>query len=82
MGYAFSPMRFRYRALNQKYNEIYDGTTTTQFDVYNGYGLNGAKFTSADELKVGQKVKIVGTLVNYKGNTPEYNYGSKILSIE
>lgn len=22
-GYAFSPMRFRYRALNQKYNEIY-----------------------------------------------------------
>lgn len=54
----------------------------TQFYVYNGYGLNGAKFTSADELKVGQKVKIVGTLVNYKGNTPEYNYGSKILSIE
>lgn len=82
MGYAFSPMRFRYRALNQKYNEIYDGTTTTQFYVYNGYGLNGAKFTATDELKVGQKVKIVGTLVNYKGNTPEYNYGSKILSIE
>lgn len=73
--------------LNTKYGEINyyisdDGKTDTQFYVYNGYGLNGAKFTSLDELKVGQKVKIVGTLINYKGNTPEFQYGSKILSLE
>ena len=33
-------------------------------------------------MKVGQKVTVVGTLINYKGNTPEMQYGSKIVSIE
>jgi hypothetical protein len=60
-----------------------DGTESSdQFCVYGGYGKDGAKFTSASDLKVGQKVTVVGTLMNFKGNTPEFQYGSKIVSIE
>ncbi|SFG61872.1 hypothetical protein [Prevotella sp. KH2C16] len=59
-----------------------DGQKTTQFYVYGGLGKDGAKFTSQDDLKVGQKVIIVGTLLNYKGNTPEFQYGNKIVSID
>lgn len=50
-----------------------DGETTgTQLTVYRCKYLNGAKFTSADQLTVGMEVIIVGYLVNYKSNTPEY----------
>ena len=60
-----------------------DGTTSgEQFEVYRGLYTNGAKFTSEDQLKVGQKVTVLGTLVNFKGDTPEMAQGSKIVSIE
>ncbi len=59
-----------------------DGQQTTQFYIYGGLGKDGAKFTSENNLKVGQKVTITGTLVNYKGNTPQFQYGNKIVSIE
>jgi len=58
---------------------ITDGSATLQ--VYRGYGLNGAKFTSADELKVGDEVVISGELVNFKGNIPQFTQGSRIVSI-
>jgi len=35
--------------------------------------LNGAKFTSEDQLKTGDEVVVYAQLVNYKGNTPETN---------
>jgi len=71
--------------LNEKYSELNyyisdDGTTAGQFYVYNGYGLNGEKITSADYLKVGDVVLICGKITTYSG-THEFNYGSKILSI-
>jgi hypothetical protein len=59
-----------------------DGTTTSQLEVFRGYSLNGAKFTSQDELKVGDKVTVKGVIVNYKSGdkvTPEINTGSKII---
>lgn len=59
-----------------------DGKEAGQFSVYRGLYLDGAKFTSADQIKVGQKVVILGTLVNYKGNTPQVAQGSKIISID
>ena len=60
-----------------------DGTTSgEQFEVFRGLFTNGAKFTSEDQLKVGQKVTVLGTLVNFKGNTPEMAQGSKIVSLE
>ena len=58
---------------------ITDGSATLQ--VYRGYGLNGAKFTSSDEIKVGDEVVISGDLVNFKGNTPQFTQGSRIISI-
>lgn len=68
---------------NATYYISEDGTTTSeQFEIYRGYYTNGDKFTSADQLKVGQKVTVLGTLVNYMGNTPEMTQGSKIVSID
>lgn len=48
---------------------ITDGSAT--FSIYRGYWLNGDKFTSADQIKVGAEVVVNGTLVNFKGNTPD-----------
>lgn len=48
-----------------------DGTTGTQLYIYHSKYLNNEKFTSTDQLKVGDEVVIVGTFTNYKGNTPE-----------
>jgi hypothetical protein len=68
---------------NAEYYISEDGTTNgDQFYVYRGYYTNGDKFTSADQLKEGQKVTVLGTLVNYMGNTPEMAPGSKIVSID
>lgn len=68
---------------NAEYYISEDGTTNgDQFYVFRGYNTNGDKFTSKDQLKVGQKVTVLGTLVNYMGNTPEMAKGSKIVSIE
>lgn len=75
------------REVNTSYgNALYyisdDGTTDgEQFYVFRGYYLNGDKFTSADQIKVGQTVTVRGTLINYYGNTPEMAQGSTIVSI-
>ncbi len=62
---------------------ISDGGTTNedQFCVYRAYYLDGDKFTSADQIKVGDEVVVKGNLVNYRGNTPELNQGGQIVSI-
>ena len=44
---------------------------TGEFLVYRMKSFNNAKFTSADELKVGDEIVAYGTLQNYYGNTPE-----------
>lgn len=48
--------------------------------VYRGYWLNGDKFTSADQIKVGAEVVVSGKLVNYKGNTQQFTSGSRIVT--
>lgn len=58
-----------------------DGTKSNQFEIYRGYYLNGAKFTSADQIKVGDKVVVKGDLVNFMGNTIEMTQGSQIVSL-
>ncbi len=58
---------------------ITDGSSSLQ--VYRGYYLNGDKFTSEDQLKVGDEVVVSGELVNYKGNTPQFTTGSQLISI-
>lgn len=58
-----------------------DGTTNNQYYVFRGHSLGGNKFTSADEIKVGDKVIIYGYLVNYMGNTPEFAQDNYIYSL-
>lgn len=58
---------------------ITDGSATLQ--VYRGYYLNGDKFTSEDQLKVGDEVVVSGDLVNYMGNTPQFTTGSQLVKI-
>lgn len=70
---------------NSMYSELTyyisdDGTTTNQLEVYQGLGLNGDKFTSADNLQTGWTVVVKGILKVFK-STLEFNYGSKITSL-
>ena len=49
--------------------------------VYNGKSFNGEKFSSKEDLKIGDLVVIKGTLTNYKDNTPEVNKGSQLMEL-
>lgn len=44
--------------------------------VYSGKGIDGADFSSENDIKVGAKVRIYGDLKNYNG-TPEFTANSK-----
>ena len=66
---------------NASYFISADGTAETQLEVYRGKYFNGDNFIMTDQLKVGDEVVVHGTLVNFKGSTPEYTAGSKIISI-
>lgn len=65
---------------NAEYYISADGTATNQFYIYRGYGLGGVKFTSADDIKVGDRVVVNGKLTTYNG-APQLASGSKIISI-
>lgn len=71
---------------NETYNSITywisdDGTTTGQMQAYSGKGLNGANFTSIDDVKVGAKVEVTGNVKDYNG-TVEFDYNNYLLSYE
>ena len=55
---------------NANYYISDDGTTDSQFYIYRGLGLNGASFTSADDLLVGDTLIVYGVLTSYY-STPE-----------
>ena len=57
-----------------------DGSTDNQLYVFRGKYLNGEKFTSEDQLKVGDEVVILGKLTTYNGD-PQVNTGSSIVSL-
>lgn len=52
-----------------------NGKTDGQLYIFHGKYLNGQKFTSAEQIKVGDKVVVKGKLDNYKGNSPQVAYG-------
>ena len=58
-----------------------DGKTENELEVFRGYYLKGNKFTSADQLKVGDEVVVSGKLVYYNNQTAEITSGSKIVSL-
>ena len=57
-----------------------DGTTDSELEIYRGYYLDGAKFTSEDDLQVGDVVVVCGELTLYY-TTPEVTTGSSIISL-
>jgi len=57
-----------------------DGTTSNEFYVYNGLYLNGANFTSDDQLQVGDIVVVYGTLTTY-GTTNEFAANNYLTSL-
>ena len=54
-----------------------DGKTTTQMEVYKGFGLNSATFSAVTDLAVGDEVTVYGNLTKYS-STYEYASGSKL----
>lgn len=62
------------------YNISDDGKTTNELKVYSGKYLEGADFTSADQIKVGDKVIVKGLLKKYN-DTYEIDMNSKIHSL-
>ena len=56
-----------------------DGTRANELNVFRGYYLNGEKFTSTDQIKVGDDVVVVGELMKYN-TTLEIGTGNKIYS--
>ena len=56
-----------------------DGLTTNQLQVYKGKSINGANFTTATNLVLGDEVVVYGTLQNYGGN-PQFTQGSQVIS--
>ena len=66
---------------NATYNISVDGTTTSeQLIVYHGFYLGGEKFTSNDQLKVGDKVVVYGKLKQFY-EKKEIDYNNKIVSL-
>ena len=54
-----------------------DGTETDKFEVYKGKGLNGANFTSTNDVKIGDIVVVTGDIKKYE-STYEFNSGSQL----
>ena len=57
-----------------------DGTEAGKLEVYRGYALGGEKFTATDQLKAGDKVVVLGALINYNG-THEIAKQNKIVEL-
>lgn len=60
---------------------IGDETTSETVTIYRGKYINGADFTSTDQIKIGDEVVIKGKVTNYKGSK-QFSAGSRIVSLK
>lgn len=58
---------------------ITDDSGLIEFYVYRGKNVGNTKFTSANDLKVGDKVLLFGNLMNYKGTSPQLGQNNYIV---
>ena len=61
-----------------------DGTTANELQIFSGKSFNGADFTAANELQVGQTVVVLGHLKAYTKNgrtTNEIDKENKLVSV-
>ncbi len=56
-----------------------DGTTTDQFEVYSGKGLNGADFSAASDIVIGATVIVYGNIKKYN-STYEFDKNNYLVS--
>lgn len=61
--------------------KIKDEGVDNEVLVYRGLYLGGAKFTSADQIGVGDEVVVKGKVKNHNGTTMEFDSGNSIVSI-
>ena len=59
---------------------IADDGNSKQFEIYKGFGINGADFTSATDLGAGDVVIVKGNLTKF-GSTYELNSGNELVSL-
>lgn len=57
-----------------------DGGKTFQMEIYRGFWFNGDKFTSEDQIALGDEVVVCGKVKVYK-ETPEFDANNKIISL-
>ena len=48
-----------------------DGTENDEFQIFRSLYFNGEKYTEGTDIQVGDEVIVYGSLMNYRGNTPE-----------
>ena len=48
-----------------------DGAEKDEFQIFRSLYFNGEKYTEGTDIQVGDEVIVYGSLMNYKGNTPE-----------
>ena len=58
-----------------------DGTETNKFEIYKGKGIDGADFTSVNDIKIGDVVVVKGDLTKYN-TTYEFSNGSQLVSLQ
>ncbi|MBR0434104.1 MAG: hypothetical protein IJK15_10490 [Bacteroidaceae bacterium] len=56
---------------NMTFTMYDEGNPTSTFTAFQVYGPGNKRFTSVDQIKVGDEVIVYGKVVNYRGNTPE-----------
>lgn len=56
-----------------------DGTTATQLEVFRGYYIDGERFATGDQIKVGDNVVVYGVLTKYQEKS-QVKTGSSIYS--
>ncbi len=67
---------------NITYNISSDGSTSSpQFQLYRGKSYDGENFTSADDIKVGDKVVVYGEMKKHN-STYEMNAGNQLVALE
>lgn len=58
-----------------------DGEMTNTIQCYNGIYIDGADFTDANDLEVGDIATVKGKLTIYSGSTYQFNAGNEVVSI-
>ena len=56
---------------NHTFEMVDEGNSTVVFTAYQVYGPGKKKFTSVDDIRVGDVVVVCGKVVNFRGGTPE-----------